>query len=1039
MIVSLCLGVAEAQVTTASVDGIVQDTSGAIVAGATVTIRNRDTGLERTDQTNEKGAYQLDFLPVGTYSLSISQPGFAIARRENMTLSAAQQLHFDVQLQAATANAEVNVTTSDQDLDTTNSQDTSTIEIKQLNQLPLAKQDWTTLLTQNTGSVKINSNTNSTFNLGLSLNGLPSAGFNMTVDGTNAAADPEIPLFGFYQAPNIINTIAHDAIQEVSIVKGVSSAAVGGAMSGSVNMITKSGTNHWHGTLSEINEISALDARSYFSSTKPRVTYNQYGAGLGGPIIKDKLFLFAAYEGARLSSFTTLTGTGPTPFALRVSPAIYQPYLHKVPLANQPSSDPADCATTTNPYINHCQWGGTVAIVGANQKFDSSISLRLDHNINSRNSWYVRYTRNRPYFNQPAFVPGNPQVTTAHGDVYNAGYVHVFSKLNSNTRFGWNRLRFNRGQLGFYSDNEGLSVQGIGPGPSELFIKSGKIITGDQEFSLTTGHHTFQFGGIVQWNDSARTDANTAAFTYPNLCPGTITPNGTSCAGSSSRNTQYINNTPSSVKIGLDTVPYSLYQWQFGGYFQDDWRVTDELTLNLGLRYDYYTVPKAQDGHIFNHGYDPVAGYGFGPFVDPNKLYDPDFHTGIQPRLGFAFAPKGTGTAVRGGFGIVTGRLPFFAGTIGMTAPASATTPSYQTLNAAQSAVLRFPIQHEDFGSAISFLQNTINPATRQPYVGTSFANSSMDPHHNNPYSMQWGLGIEQTMPLRMTFEMAYAGNVGLNETLTYLMNFSARGLPQGSPRIANPQWATFQRYVAGDRSNYHALQVKLRKSTQWGLLYGVNYTWAKSLSYGDANLLQGTSPQDLSNLRSDYGPSNYDMRNNFTANALWQVPFERWVHSDNTLVRVLGRGWGISGVVNANTGLPAPITNSASTFSADRPDAPTGNPYVDTYKAASSRHTYIVKSLFSAPAVTNGIQVRPGSIGRNGLRNVGQYRYDFSASKGFVFTESMRLDFRADAFNVTNHTNFTGLVTDYNSANFGVFQSAAPNRTIQLGGRFTF
>ncbi len=114
-----------------------------------------------------------------------------------------------------------------------------------------------------------------------------------------------------------------------------------------------------------------------------------------------------------------------------------------------------------------------------------------------------------------------------------------------------------------------------------------------------------------------------------------------------------------------------------------------------------------------------------------------------------------------------------------MTAPASATTPSYQTLNTAQSAVLKFPIQHDSFASAITYLQSTTNPATGQPYVGTSFANSSMDTHHNNPYSMQWGLGIEQSLPLRMTFELAYAGNVGLNETLTYLMNFSARGLPQ--------------------------------------------------------------------------------------------------------------------------------------------------------------------------------------------------------------------------------------------------------------------
>ena len=1031
---------AKAQVTTATISGNIQDSTGATILGANIEAQNRDTGLARVVKTNTDGAYEIDFLPIGTYTVTISAEGFASVKHEDVVLTEAQQLRLDIRMQLAKISSVVEVTTSTVELDRTSAQDISMLEPEQLNELPIAHQDWTTLLTQDTGAIQKNASTNSTFNLGFSMNGLPSAGFNLTVDGTDAAADPEIPVFGFYQAPNIINTVAHDSIREVSIVKGVSSAAVGGAMSGSVNIITKSGTNHWHGTLSELNEISALDDRSYFSTTKPRLTYNQYGAGLGGPIIHDKLFFFSAFEGARLSNLAVISGTVPTPFAIRISPAIYVPYLERLPIGAQPSTDPADCATTTDPYVNHCQWGATYNGVGANQKFDSSIVARIDENLNSRNGWYARYTRNRPYYNQPALNPTNPQITTAHGDDYSIGFIHSFnSGISANSRFGYNRLRLNRAQIGLYTDEEGLQIQGLSTGASEVFTKAGRIVTGDQEFTKTLGHHGLQFGGIVQRNDAGRTDRNTANFTYPNLCSGSITPTGTSCAASSSKNTSYINNVPSSVKIGYDTPAFDLYQWQYGGYIQDDWRFTGQLTLNLGFRYDHYTVPQEASGHMLNHGLDPVLGYGFGPPVPTNQMYNADYHTGIQPRFGFAYSPSGLKNVVRGGFGIVTGRLPFFGGPLGPEAPASPTVPSYQTLNAAQSAVLQFPIMHQNFSTAIAFLQNTINPATSQPYMGTSFADSSLVPHHNNPYSMQWGLGVEQAFPTRIVLNIDYAGNVGVNETFTFAENYSARNLPQGSPLIPNPQWATFSLYVAGDRSNYNALQVKLRKNAQWGLSYGANFTWSKSLSYGDDNLLQGTSPQILTNVRADYGPSNYDLRDNFTANVVWDPPFEHWVHSGNTAVNVLGRGWRFTGIVIANTGLPSPITDSASTFAADRPNAPTSNPYVTTYKAVSTSHRYLTKALFSAPAVTNGIQVTPGTIGRNGIRSIGQYHFDISASKGFIISETKRFDFRVDGFNATNHTDFTGLVSDYNSSNFGIFQSAAANRTIQLGGRFTF
>jgi outer membrane receptor protein involved in Fe transport len=1026
---------AGAQVNTGTITGVVQDETGALVVGAKVEIRNAETGLVRLEQTEGNGAYTSEFLPVGTYTVTASHAGFRTVQRQQITLVAAQQLKLDFQLPPEGLQQNVVVSSEAPLIDAVSSQDNSTVAAQQVNQLPIARNNWTNLLTQTTGAVKQTSSSNSTQNLGVSLNGLPTAGFNLTVDGTNAAADPEVPTFGFYQAPNIINTLAHDSIQEVSIIKGIAPATVGGAMSGGINMITKSGTNHFHGTLFELNEVSALDARNYFATTKPRVTFNQFGGGIGGPIFRDKLFFFGAYEGARLSQFRVISGSVPTPYIRAIAPAIYATQLSRLPTAPQPSTDAAACSAAhpdpnpSNP--NKCATNATYQGTGANVQNDSSTVARIDHNINDRNSWYARYTRNRPYLNQPALNPINPQVTTAHGDVYNIGYLHQFRNLSSNSRFGYNRLRLDRAQLGFYSDQEGVSF-GFNTVNAEVFRKAGRVVTGDQQFAMTLGKHSLQFGATIQRNDAGRTDQNTASFTYTTL-------------------QQFLANQPSKATINFDVTAFNLYQWQYGGYIQDDYRITPTLTLNLGLRYDYFTVVKEASGRVFNRGNDPVLGNGFGPYRPADQMYDADFHTGVQPRLGFAWSPRGDQTVVRGGFGILTGRRPFFGGPIEVS-PTSATAPANLNLTQAQiqTAKLAFPIPRSSFSTVLAQLQAS-------GAVGTSFAGTSIDPHQNNPYSIQWTLAIQQAFPGRIVLDLGYVGNHGLNENYTYIAN-----LPSRTTGVSpNPLFGTFNRYISGDASNYHAMQAKLRKQMQYGLTFGANYTWAKSLSYGDANLLIDTSPQDLNNLRAEYGPTQYDIRNNFSSNVLWEIPFQNWFRTSNRAVNLLDRGWRTTMVINANTGLPVNITNGSSTFNADRPNRLTTNPYLKGYQAAGATgvaHQYLLPSPtssnpnkvpigFAPPTGTcngvsaqycGGIQALPGNLTRNAIRNIGQYTIDLSAAKSFVFTEALRIEFRVDAFNLLNHTNFSGLGTNINSSTFGFFTSATP-RTIQLGGRFNF
>jgi outer membrane receptor protein involved in Fe transport len=1001
-----------AQVNTASIVGTVQDSAGAVVAGTTIEAHDVETGATRSAVTNGDGSYSLQFLPIGSYTLTVRSQGFATIQRSGVTLVAAQDVRLDFNLQIQNVQQTVEVASSTTTLDTVSSQDSSTLAQRQVDQLPLAHLNWTNLLTQTTGAIKQTSSSSSTQNLGLSLNGLPTAGFSLTVDGTNAAADPEVPIFGFYQSPNIINTIAHDAIQEVSIVKGVPPATLGGAMSGGINILTKSGTNRFHGDLFELNEISALDARNYFTFTaKPRLTFNQFGGALGGPILKDKLFFFVAYEGARESLYTPITGSVPTAYARAVAPAAFTQELNKIPTVAQPTGDNADCyGANPNPTDTTCKTSASYFGAAAKQNFDSSGVARIDQNINDRNSWYARYTRNRPYQNTPSLNTTNPQITTAHGDVYNAGFLHQFRNITSDSRFGYNRLRLSRAQIGFYSDNEGIAFGGFNTTASEIFIKMGRVVTGDQQFAMNIGKHSLQFGFIVQRNDGGRLDYQTAAFNYSTL-------------------PQFVSNTPNAITLNFDITPFDLYQWQLGGFAQDNYRLTQTLTLNLGLRYDYYTVIKEVSGRFYNHGVDPVLGPGYGDYYNPNSAYNADFRSGLQPRLGFAWAPTNTGAVVRGAFGIMTDRRPFYGGPIEMS-PSSPSEPSNLNLNASQvnAASLIFPLPHAALPAVLQQLQAS-------GAVGTSFAGTSLDRVANNPYAIEWALDVEQELPARMVLDVGYVGNHGLNENFTYIDNLPSR-VTSVAPRST---WGNFNRYIPGDKSNYEAMQVKLTKRTQWGLGYGANYTWAHSLSFGDANILLETSPQDLNNLRAEYGPSQYDIRDNFSANVLWDIPFVEWFGISGRPIRAFADGWRLTSVINANTGLPVNINNGKSVFAADRPDL-IGNPYNSgaVYHPAGT-HQFLNKAAFgTVPLNSGGIQVRDGDLTRNSIRNIGQYTIDMTAAKHFTLPESTTLDFHIDAFNLMNHTNFTGLVTNTNSGSFGTFASAT-SRTIQLGAKFNF
>ncbi|MDT8067384.1 MAG: TonB-dependent receptor [Terriglobia bacterium] len=895
-------------------------------------------------------------------------------------------------------------------IDTESAQQLDTVSNQQVQDLPLPKQDWTALLTQHTGTTETNNGNGA----GLSFNGLATAAFNITVDGTNASNDPELPAFGFYQSPNIINSVNNDAISEVSVTKGIAPASSGGTMSGNVNVITKGGTNNFRGDLFEINDVSAMDARNWFLPTKHRSTFNQYGGSIGGPIIKNRLFFFGSYQGAKLRAFRAVTDDVPTPYLISISPSVYSQVFQAFPGVTQPAGDPT--ALTAQ-----------VTRAGSTVQNDGNGVARFDFYPSQSNIVTLRYIRSRPYLNRPNITLVDPRATTGHSDELNASLIHTgHSNWTSSTRFGYNRLRLDRQDLGFGQDLEQVKF-GFDSQGAETFDKIGSTYSGEESIAINKGRHTIEFGGILQRQNAGRLDLNTTTLSYSDL-------------------SDFLNNIPSQVVITFDLPKFEIYTYQIGGYIQDDFKVTSNLTLNLGLRYDYFTVPKEAHNRIFDRGVDPnnpQLGPGFGPFRPADSMYKADFNN-FSPRLGFSWGlGSDRKTVIRGGSGVFVGPHPIFGGPI-EEVQAAANVPFRIYLNRDQAiaAGLQYPVTRDQYSNILANLQSS-------GVLSSEFANTAIDPNFPNPYSIQWMLGVERELPYHMGLSVSYVGSRGLKLNMVEIKN-----LPDRLTGVAPvPTFSQFRYYTPKDSSTYHSLQVSLSKQFSRGLMFNASYTREYNESYGDADLLLQNPPQDNNNLRGDIGPTPYDVPNMFTFNYVYDVPTPHFLTSNRAGKLVMG-GWEWSGIVMIHSGTPWNILNPNSSYPSDRPDL-IGNPYNSNWRSTPNLQ-YLNPAAFAAPTCPSGVtctnndtivqasgaQSVPGTIRRNGIWGPGFWNYDTTVRKSFSITERVRFMLHADLLDAFNHPNFavtpTGLVTQINKGSFGQLTSAT-NRQIQVGARLSF
>jgi hypothetical protein len=991
-----------AQVNTATVAGTVTDATGAVVPEAALTLQNPLTGLTRSVQSDTEGRFSFTFVPIGTYTLKCEHTGFQETIARNIALSANMSLEVPITISLQSVQSSVTVKAGGDELQTTTSAQTDTLSESKLNELPVAKQNWVNLLALDPSVASSGAN-------GIVINGLPPTGYNVTVDGTNATSNPEYNSYNVYGAPNIINTVANDAIAEVSLVKGVAPATVGGTMSGNVNIITKGGSNQFHGGAYEINEVSAYDARNQFLTTRPRLTFNQYGGSLGGPILREKLFFFFNYEGAKAYSQKALSGTVPSPYLKSIAPTVFGPLLALYPSIPQPANATALVGT----------YSGSFSQV---QK-DGSGLIRIDSNLNASNQIAVRYIRARPQFLIPSIIPVNPQTYSGHTDAVNANYLHVGSNWTSNARFGFNQIKLTRINPGFNLKLNSLAFAGFGSASItgnmyKAFLQHGNYTTYEETIGLVRGKHNFQLGAIAQRQNASRYIVQTPGVTYSSL-------------------SDFQANIPSNVILELYSVPggqppFGFVNYLFGVYAQDDYRLTDKLTLNIGMRYDYYTVPREYAGRFYNRGVDPAhaeLGAGFGPYRPADSIFDAD-HRGIQPRIGIAWTPNND-TVVHAGFGILTIGRNFFSGPVNLTQP-SATLPFSVAVNRAQAqqAGLRYPIDPLAYADQVAGLQSS-------GVLSSSLPNTTTVPAYNpNPYSLQWTLGVQQSMRGGIAFTMDYVGTTGVQ-----LSTFETKNLPNRLTGVAPlPSFGQFTQNGTGDRSNYHALQTKIIKRMFYGLQLGASYVYSQTLSHSDVDILQPSQPQDPDNFAAEYGPALFDIKHSFKLQGSWQIPFTQWVPK-NTFNRTVLDGWLVSAIFSGQTGLPANVRSSASSYPSDRPDP---NPNVAVYVPGSrtfpGTHQYLNPLAFTSVPIStaSGAQIRGGFLRRNAVRTPGLEVLDLSIAKTFAITEKVKFMLRGDAFNALNHTNLSGLNSNPAASTFGQLTTATP-RTMQVMGRISF
>ncbi len=790
-----------------------------------------------------------------------------------------------------------------------------------------------------------------------------------------------------WQGINYIRALTLEAVEQVSITKGIVSAENAGAMSGNVNLITRRGTNEFHGSLFANNQTENIAARNQFLTSRAPLVFNQFGGSFGGPIRRNKVFFFGAYEGYRERAFTALNGVVPTPEFIEQATRAVPAYRDFFALFPKP----------TAPY-NPNDVTGFFQGAGATSAADNHLTLRGDYHLNDTNLLNVRFVRSRPQRVLPR-ITSNNRWWDGSSDGGTLIYTLIRPSFSLEFRFGHSEVDTIRNDRIYELRIPGIDCDCGFSDSGELATRTGGATGIDEVLAFSRGRHSVKLGGLFLYRRAGRENVETPVIRYATAA-------------------DLLANRPVSARLTYGVRPYQLRDKAIGGFLQDDIRVSRRLMVNIGVRYDYFSVVKERDRRLYNR----AGPFGFGPLRPPDRIYEPDFNN-FSPRVGLAWSlDSGSKTVLRVGAGMFHNRHNFAGGATSQVRNAP-DEPFRYVFTAGELARfnLRYPITNEN---SIQFVRRSDAP----------WSGDAIEVNSPNPYSLQWTFMLQRELASDSVLETGYTGTRGVKLRMIRQMNAVDRftGLPP------NPAFGQFLYVDTSESSHYHGWQSSYRKRFRSGLLFNASYVWSSSLSYSNADV--GASgdlyrPQDNNNLRPEKGPTPFDLRHRFHADFVYELPLAK-IASDARAARLLLSGWQFGGLITALSGAPLTITQP-STIPGSRPDYLGGVAILSDYRRTLQ---YINPAAFARVPVVraSGATERPGTVGRNSIRAHGRWNLDLALSKNFMVREGWRLQFRADLFNAFNHTNFTNLETRITQRTFGRL-TAAVARTAQLNARLTF
>lgn len=1042
ILAALVLGVApaSAQLTTGTIAGTVNDETGAALPGAAVTITNVDTGLARTIFTNESGRYQATSLPTGSYEVTATMDGFGTVVRRGVGLAIGQNAVVDLKLSVATLQEEVAVTAGAQLVETTSATVSNLITAKAVEDLPLINRDLTQLTFLQPGVVKSPAGTDLFAGQGQKFHVAGARGTQnlYLLDGVSNADLSGNPqgVSGSYSGA--------ETIQEIQIVTNNYSAEYQSAAGGIVSAITKSGTNSFRGSMFEFYRGDALETQNYFDqrlgNPVPDFTRNQFGGSLGGPILRNRLFFFGSYEGLRLErdetsqvelpSVAVRQGRLDDGRVIAVHPVTAK-VLNLYPV-------PGDGNTVVEDF------GDTLLVAGtASQSTDSNFAVgKIDYQMDDGNTLTGTYNVDKGEQRDAGLLQHlGSFVTRSRKHVASGKWTSVISSTAINEfHFGYSESEPSESQLTDYDwVGQGLvfrpdrTVMGRiqVPGIEDVgFTDAGiayeqRAYTLKNAYTFNKGDHSYRLGGewtYFQYNVSSCAGACNGDFFFGDI-------------------EQFLMGVPSRLEVQLpggDVVERDLRQQRIGVYFQDDWRATDTMTLNMGLRYEFSTVPSEVDGRVGNL-INPLTDSE----VTVGNLFENPTTKSFSPRLGLVWAPNEGRTSLRGGFGIFYDHPALFNIRTSLNE-----LPPFRLVGRIDQSDANAVGQEIDFPNAFD---TQLDLAEGRPNIRTF--QYDLDP----TYLYRWNVMYQQQLWQNWVISADYTGSRGKNLWQQSLFNINRwEGWPEqpepGTPKFfpegaspINPNFGEMRIQYSNSDSIHHGGSLGLQRRLDAGLQLGLAFTVGKTIDSGSTVTGDGFARDQRGIYAHDpdfrRGLSSYDVRKSFRASVSYELPWGRTLQGAAGL---LAKGWQINSIVTLTDGFPLSVEAKSSAQQERigddeqlRPNLIAGGNH---NPVTGNPEQWFDVSQFTPPALGYF-----GNVGRNTVTTPGIALVDVSLFKNIDLWGDQRLQIRVETFNLFNRANFgvpdmdAFLNEQLNPTAGRITTTSSPARQTQIGVRWIF